>query len=307
MGVGHGHGHGGAVTAAGAYRRRLAVVLGITSTVLVVEVVGAFLSGSLALLADAGHMLTDASGIALTLFAVWVAQRPASSKRTFGFQRAEVLAALANAVLLLVVGGFVVVEGVRRLIEPPEVGSTTVMIFGAIGLVANVVSLVILAQAQSASIGIRGAFLEVLNDAVGSGAVLVSGAVIALTGWQRADAIASLLIGLLIVPRTVKLLREAIDVLLEATPKGVDLDDVRKHLCETPGVVDVHDLHAWTITSGAPVLSAHVVVADERLECGSGTVLDALQRCVAGHFDVEHSTFQLEPAGHADHEPGAHV
>jgi cobalt-zinc-cadmium efflux system protein len=305
MGAGHGHGHGGG-TAAGAHRNRLALVLGITTTILIVEVIGGLVSGSLALLADAGHMLTDATGVALTLLAIWVAQRPPSSRRTFGFQRAEVLAALVNAVLLLGVGGFVVVEGIRRLIEPPEVGTTAMIVFGLIGMVANAISLLILSRAQSESIGIRGAFLEVMSDALGSAAVVVAAIVIALTGWERADAIASLGIGLLIVPRTLKLLKEAVEVLLEATPKGVDLDDVRKHLCETPGVLEVHDLHAWTITSGAPVLSAHIVVADERLECGSGTVLDALQRCVAGHFDVEHSTFQLEVVGHADHEPGSH-
>lgn len=309
MGAGHQHGPTG--TAAGEHRKRLLVVLAITVTILLVEIVGAALSGSLALLADAGHMFTDAAGVALTLLAVWMAQRPATSRRTFGWQRAEVLAALVNAVLLLGVGGFVIYEGVRRLFDPPTVASTEMIVFGFVGLAGNAVAIWLLWTAQSGSLSMRGAFLEVVNDALGSVAVLVAAATIALTGWQRADAIASLLIGTLIIPRTWKLLREALDVLLEATPKNVDLEEVRTHLRETPGVVDVHDLHAWTITSGKPVLSAHVVVDailldPEKAPCGapagSASVLDALQHCVAGHFDVAHSTFQLEPAGHRDHE-----
>jgi cobalt-zinc-cadmium efflux system protein len=255
------------------------------------------------LLADAGHMATDAGGIALSLLAMWFAARPASPRRTFGFQRLEILAAVANALLLCGVGVYVVVEAVRRLADPPEVASGAVLLFGLIALVGSGCSMWLLRHAQAQSLNLRGAFLEVLSDMLGAVAVLVAGGVIALTGFLRADPIASVLIGLLIVPRSLKLLREAIDVLLEATPKGIDLHDVRRHLLAAPGVVDVHDLHAWTITSGMPVLSAHVVV-DESVV--GGQVLDRVCECLRGHFDIEHSTIQLEPAGHQRHEGLTH-
>jgi cobalt-zinc-cadmium efflux system protein len=285
------------------HRRRLAIVLGITCAVLAIEVAGAIVSDSLVLLADAGHMATDAGGIALSLLAMWFAARPASARRTFGFQRLEILAAVANALLLCGVGVYVVVEAVRRLADPPEVASGAVLLFGLIALVGSGCSMWLLRHAQAQSLNLRGAFLEVLSDMLGAVAVLVAGGVIALTGFLRADPIASVVIGLLIVPRSLRLLREAIDVLLEATPKGIDLHDVRRHLLAAPGVVDVHDLHAWTITSGMPVLSAHVVV-DESV--AGGQVLDRVCECLRGHFDIEHSTIQLEPAGHQRHEGLTH-
>jgi len=283
------------------------VVLAITLSVLGVEVVGALITGSLALLADAGHMLTDAAGIALALLAATLAQRPPTSARTFGWQRAEILAAVVNAVLLLGVAAFVLVEAVRRFDDPPEVEGGLMLAVAVVGLAANLVSLGLLGRASGESLNARGAYLEVLGDLLGSVAVIVAAVVISVTGFQRADVIASVLIGLMILPRTWALLREAVDVLLEATPKGVDLDAVRSHLVQTPGVVDVHDLHAWTITSGMPVLSAHVVVDDEVLRDGhGGRVLDRLGTCLAGHFDVEHCTFQLEASTHRDHELGLH-
>jgi len=283
------------------------VVLAITLSVLGVEVVGALITGSLALLADAGHMLTDAAGIALALLAATLAQRPPTSARTFGWQRAEILAAVVNAVLLLGVAAFVLVEAVRRFDDPPEVEGGLMLAVAVVGLAANLVSLGLLGRASGESLNARGAYLEVLGDLLGSVAVIVAAVVISVTGFQRADVIASVLIGLMILPRTWALLREAVDVLLEATPKGVDLDAVRSHLVQTPRVVDVHDLHAWTITSGMPVLSAHVVVDDEVLRDGhGGRVLDRLGTCLAGHFDVEHCTFQLEASTHRDHELGLH-
>ena len=285
------------------HRKRLALVLGITCTILVVEVVGAVLSGSLTLFADAGHMATDAGGIALSLLAMWFAARPSSPSRTFGSYRLEILAAVANALLLCAVGVYILVEAVLRLVEPPTVASGTMLVFGAIGLAANAVSLGLLRQGQAESLNVRGAFLEVLSDTFGSAAVLVAAGAIWLTGFQRADAIASAVVGALILPRTWRLIREALDVLLESAPKGIDLVEVRQHMLEERGVVEVHDLHAWTITSGMPVLSAHIVVADPS---SSGQVLDRLCECLRGHFDIDHSTIQVEPAGHRHHEGSTH-
>ncbi|MEU6058344.1 cation diffusion facilitator family transporter [Streptomyces sp. NPDC047097] len=308
MGAGHDHGHthGGTPptgTAAAAYRGRLRIALAITVAVMVAEIVGGLMADSLALIADAAHMATDAVGLAMALLAIHVAGRPASEKRTFGLARAEILAALANCLLLLGVGGFLLVEAVQRFITPADTKGGVALVFAAVGLVANMVSLSLLVRGRKQSLNVRGAYLEVLADALGSVTVLVAAGVILLTGWQAADPIASLVIGLMIVPRTVKLLRETLDVLLEAAPKGVDVGEVRQHLLDLPGVEDVHDLHAWTITSGMPVLSAHVVVSPETLDAvGHEKLLHELQGCLGDHFDVEHCTFQLEPSGHAAHE-----
>jgi cobalt-zinc-cadmium efflux system protein len=295
------HDHG--LSPAAAHRGRLRAVLALTVAVLLVEVAGAALSGSLALLADAGHVLADGAGIGLALLAIRFAARPASPQRTFGYYRLEILAAVVNAVLLFGVAGFVLVEAWRRLTEPPEVASGLMLAVAAAGLAANAGSMWLLRDAQRHSLNLRGAYLEVWGDLLGSVAVLAAAGVIAVTGFQAADPIASALIAVLILPRTWRLLREAVDVLLEAAPKGIDLAEVRRHLVETPGVTDVHDLHAWTITSGLPVLSVHVV-----LERGAdaGRVLDGLGDCLAGHFDIEHSTFQLEQPEHRGHEGATH-
>jgi cobalt-zinc-cadmium efflux system protein len=292
---------------AGAHRGRLLAVLLIGLAVLVVEVVGGLLTGSLALLADAGHMLSDVAGLSLALLAIWFAGRPATPGRTFGWYRAEILAAVVNAVLLLGVAVLVLAEAWRRLQDPPEVAGGAMLAVAVVGLAANTVSLLLLRRGQAESLNLRGAYLEVLGDLLGSVAVIVAAAVIALTGQRAADPIASALIGLLILPRTWKLLREAVDVLLEATPAGLDLEEVRRHIREAPGVVDCHDLHAWTITSGQPVLSAHVVVSEEVLAEGhGGRVLDALCSCLGAHFDLEHCTFQLESPSHRGHESPVH-
>jgi len=273
------------------HRGRLVVVLVLAIAVFVVELVGAAIANSLALLADAGHVLTDVSGIALALAAIWFAQRPASSNRTFGYLRAEILAAVANGALLLLVGALVLVEGVRRLSEPPEIMPGAMLAFGVVGLVANGASVLILRDTQRESLNMRGAYLEVLGDVGGSAAVIVAALVIALTGWTWADVAASIVIAALILPRTLSLLRDATNVLMEATPKGVDMAHVRQHILDAPGVVDCHDLHAWTITSGVNVVSAHVV-----LEKGADAAraLAELSDCLADDFDIEHSTFQLE-------------
>ncbi|MFD3436605.1 cation diffusion facilitator family transporter [Streptomyces sp. NPDC058685] len=308
MGAGHdhGHAHGGPPptgTAASAYKGRLRIALSITLGVMVLEIVGGVLADSLALIADAAHMATDAVGLAMALLAIHFANRPAGGNRTFGFARAEILAALANCVLLLGVGGFLLYEAVERFITPAETKGGLAIAFALVGLVANAVSLSLLMRGQKESLNVRGAYLEVLADTLGSLTVLVAATIILFTGWQAADPIASLVIGLMIVPRTLKLLRETLNVLLEAAPKGVDMAEVRTHLLGLQGVEDVHDLHAWTITSGMPVLSAHVVVDPDVLDAvGHEKLLHDLQGCVGGHFDVEHCTFQLEPVGHAEHE-----
>ncbi|MEV5436996.1 cation diffusion facilitator family transporter [Streptomyces sp. NPDC052682] len=306
MGAGHDHGHAhgaGGGTAASAYRGRLRAALSITLGVVVVYVVGGVLADSLALVADAAHMATDALGLGMALLAIHFANRPPSERRTFGYARAEILAALANCLLLLGVGGYVVYEAVQRFVTPAGTEGALTLAFGLVGLVANVVSLTLLMRGQKESLNVRGAFLEVAADTLGSVAVIVSALVILGTGWQAADPIASLVIALMIVPRTWKLLRETLDVLLEAAPKDVDMAEVRSHILALDGVEDVHDLHAWTITSGMPVLSAHVVVSSEVLTAlGHEKLLHELQGCLGDHFDVEHCTFQLEPGGHAEHE-----
>ncbi len=300
-----GHSHG--VTATGQHRRALITVLALSGLVAVAEVIGALVTGSLVLFADAAHMAADAAGLGLSLLAVYFAARPPAGRRTFGYARAEILAAMANAVLLLGMATFIIVDSIRRLMSPPGVNSGLLIVFGVIALAANAVSLLLLRGGQAESLNLRGAFLEVASDALGATAVIVTGIVIAATGFTRADPIFSLLIALLILPRTWRLLRETVDVLLEASPRDMDLSEVRRHMINLRGVRDVHELHAWTITSGLPVLSAHVVVDPEAFDDGRCFgMLDLLQDCLRGHFDVEHSTFQLEPAGHAAHERPMH-
>ena len=304
-GSGHGHSHGTADLAD--HRGRLAVVLAITVTVLVVEVVGAAISGSMALLADAGHMLTDVAGLSMAYLAAVLARRPATDARTWGYRRAEVIAAAAQAAVLLAVGLYVIVESIQRLLEPPEVEPGVMVVFGVIGLAGNIVGLLVLAGGRGANLNMRAAFLEVLNDALGSVAVLVAAVLIATAGWLRADAVASLVIGVLIIPRTVKLLRDSVNVLLEATPKGLDLAEVRARLLSLPHVHDVHDLHASQVATGLPVITAHVVVDDTCFHDGHlGSMLDEIQGALDVDFDVEHSTIQFEGAGHGAHEHETH-
>ncbi|GGM77308.1 cation diffusion facilitator family transporter [Dactylosporangium sucinum] len=303
------HQHDHATTATGAHRRTLAAVLGVSAVIFVVEVAGALLTGSLALLADAGHVLADAGGVALALGATLLAARPASGRRTFGWARAEILAAAVNGLLLCGIGGYVFVEGIRRLLlDQADVAPGGMALFGVIGLAGNLAGVALLYRARNASLNLRGAFLEVATDTATSVGVLVAAGVIALTGFTRADAIVSILIGLVIAPRAVRLLKEAVDILLEAAPPGIDLARIRAHITGLDHVLAVHDLHVSTVTSGLPVLTAHVVVDDSCFHDGHAPqLLDALQDCLAGHFDVAHSTFQLEPAGHADHEHPTHT
>ncbi|BDI21254.1 cation diffusion facilitator family transporter [Herbiconiux sp. L3-i23] len=290
-------------------RLRLAIALSLTSSVLIVELIGAAITGSLALLVDAAHMLTDAGGLAIALTAATLMLRPPTSRRTWGFRRLEVLAALAQAAVLLAVGVFAFIEGARRLFEPPELPSSELLVFGVIGLAANVLSILVLSSGRNSNLNLKAAFLEVLNDALGSVAVIVSALVITWTGWSGADAIAGMLISALIVPRTLLLMRDSSSVLLETTPKNLNLDEVRSHILRMPGVIEVHDLHASLIGTGLPILSAHVIVDDARFRDGSAPeLIRQLQDCVAQDFDVkiEHSTFQLEPADHGDREHTGH-
>ncbi|MET3951435.1 cation diffusion facilitator family transporter [Arthrobacter sp. UYEF36] len=308
MGHDHSHSHGLSATGTAKHRKRLVAVLAITLGVVLIQIAGALVSGSLALLADAGHMLSDAAGVFIALLAAWIATRPASDQRTYGYQRAEVLAALANALVLIVISVVIFTEAIRRLGSAPEV-QTDVMLYAAVlGAVANLVSLLILRGAQKESLNIRGAYLEVLGDLLGSFAVIAAALVIMVTGFQTADTIASIVIALMILPRAWHLLRDVVDVLLEATPKGVEVQMIREHILAVEGVVSVHDIHIWTITSGVPVFSAHVVVEDAALGArGADQILDKLVSCLGSHFDTEHCTFQLEPLSHAEHESHQHA
>lgn len=298
---GHSHGTGGV------NRRRLAIAFGLTASVLVAEVIGAIITGSLALLVDAAHMLTDAGGLLVALLAARLMERPATSRRTWGLRRAEVLAATAQAAVLLGVGIFVAVEAIQRFSQPAEIASAELLVFGIIGLIANVVSILVLAGGRRDNLNMRAAFLKVLNDALGSVAVIVAALVIMTTGFQQADSIAALLVGVLIIPRTIRLLRDAVDVLLESVPRGIDLDEVRQHLMREEHVVDVHDLHITQIASGLPVLTAHVIVEAGCFHDGHAPeITQSLQRCVGEHFPIaiEHATFQLE---HADADRRHHL
>lgn len=286
-------------------RRLLAISLALTATIMVVQVIGAILSGSLALLADAAHMFTDSSALVIALIASIVAARPADDRRTFGYQRAEVFGALINAIILIVLMVVVAVQGVGRLIDPgdAEVAGPLMLIVAVIGMLANAVSMWLLSAAQKTSINVRGAYLEVMGDLIGSAFVIVAAVVIVTTGWMPADAIASLLIAAMILPRAISLLREVFSVLAESAPKGMAVSEIRTHLKVYDGVVDVHDVHVWQLTRGAPVFTAHVAVDPAVLAEGrSAQLLQQLQSCLADHFDVEHSTFQLEPAGHDECE-----
>ncbi|MGN6218291.1 MAG: cation diffusion facilitator family transporter [Microbacterium sp.] len=289
-------------------RRLLAISLAITSTVMVVQVVGAILSGSLALLADAAHMFTDAAALVVALIASTVAARPANDRRTFGYQRAEVFGALVNGIILILLSAWVAYEGIMRLLHPAdaEVQGGLMLVVAIVGLVANGVAMWLLSSAQRHSINVRGAYIEVMGDLIGSAAVIVAAIVVVTTGWDQADAIASLFIAAMIVPRAFSLLREVVSVFAESAPQGTRVQDIRAHILGAPGVVDVHDVHVWQLTRGAPVFTAHVVVEEAALADGRAAgILSGLQSCLSEHFDVEHSTFQLEPAGHVEHDAHA--
>jgi cobalt-zinc-cadmium efflux system protein len=285
-----GHGHARA-TAASRSRAVLAQTLALTCAFLVVELAAAFWTNSLALLADAGHMLTDAGALALALFATWIAARPPTPAKTYGYYRAEILAALVNALVLLVVAGAILTEAWQRVREPSPVLAGPMAVVAALGLGVNLVGAWLLHRDATASLNVRAAYLEVLSDALSSLAALVAAGVVLATGWVGADPLASALIALLIVPRTWTLLKQAVNVLLEGTPPHLALDEIEAAMCAVAGVRRVHDLHVWTLTSGREAMSAHVVVEDVR---ESDRLLDTLHALLHARFGIDHTTMQLE-------------
>jgi len=282
---------------------RLKLVFLLTAGFLAVEVAAAWVTGSLALLADAGHMLADVAAVAMALTAIRFGRRPADPARTYGYYRLEMLAALANGVLLLAMSGYLVFEAYRRFSDPPRFDGWVVLGVAIAGLLVNVAGAGMLAQAQKTSLNLRGAYLEVLSDLLGSVVVIVAAIVFLATGFGLIDVIASLFIGLFIVPRALSLTGQAVHVLLEGVPRDVDITDVRRHILETPGVESVHDLHVWNLTSGMNVMSAHVVI---QAGTSSEEILDALQGCLGDHFDIAHSTIQIESADRSAQERAGH-
>ncbi len=302
---GGGHAHG---VAADADVRYLTVALGLIASFLVGEVVAAALSGSLALFGDAGHMLTDVVALAGSVWAARLAARPASGIWTFGLKRAEILSAAGNGVTLAVIAVVITIEAIRRLVAPPGVDGAVVLAVALVGAAVNVAATAVLARANRTSLNVKGAFAHIVTDLYAFAGTAVAGLVIVVAGWTRADAVASLLVAALMAHAAWGLVRDAGRILLEAAPDDVALDQVRAHIVGVEHVLGVHDLHAWTVTSNLPTLSAHVVVEDHCFASGHAPqILDALQACLGEHFDVEHSTFQLEPASHVAHEHGQHA
>jgi cobalt-zinc-cadmium efflux system protein len=274
-------------------RRALAGALCLIVVFMVVEVVAGLLAGSLAVLADAGHMLSDSASLGLALVAVWLAGRPATPQRSFGFRRAEILAALANGVTLVVVAIWIFVEAIGRMSDPPGVDGAWVLVVGAIGLLVNLAAAGILSRAGSASLNVRGALLHVLADLWGSVGVIVAGVVILTTGWELADPIVAMLIGVLILASAWRLLAESVSILLEATPAGLSAEEVGRAIVELPRVVEVHDLHIWTITSGFAALSAHVLV-EPGADCHD--LRRRIEVVLRERFDLDHTTLQVDHA-----------
>jgi cobalt-zinc-cadmium efflux system protein len=300
-----GHTHG---SSREADRRYLSLALALIVAFMVVEIVIALIAGSVALLADAGHMLTDALALAASLWAVRLALRPAKGQWSFGFQRAEILSAAVNGVTLLVAGAAIGIESIRRLVSGPTVEGGAVLAVAVAGIAVNLLAAWCLRRANRSSLNVAGSYAHIVTDLFAFIGTAVAGLVIVLTGFDRADPIASLVVVALMFRAAWGLLRDSGRILLEGAPKSVDLAGVREHLLEADHVIDVHDLHAWTVTSDLPALSAHVVVERGCFDDGHAPrILDELQACLIGHWDVEHSTFQLEPDGHADHEAGAHA
>jgi len=301
-----GHSHG---ISAGADQRYLISALVFLLVYMAAEVVVAFLSGSLALLSDAGHMLTDAGAIVVALWAMRLATRPARDAWTFGWKRAEILSALGNGVTMVAFAAVIAVEAIRRLVDShPHVQGGPVLVLALVGIVVNIGVAWLLARANRSSLNVEGAYQHILTDLYGFIGTVVAANVILITGWMKADAIASLVVVALMLHAAWGLLKESGRVLLEVAPSGTSIEEIRRHLIEVDHVRDVHDLHVWTVTSDLPSLSAHLVVDDDCFNDGHAPqILDEVQECLGGHFDVSHSTFQLEPRSHAEHEEGAHA
>lgn len=297
MGQGHGHAHGIGASAAGRHRRPLFIAFALTAGYMVVELVAGLVFGSLALLSDAAHMGTDVLGLGMALAAITLASRPATSQRTYGTYRLEVLAALANGLLLFGVAGYVLYEAIQRLSDPPDVPGLPLMVVAVLGLVVNLVSFRLLTAGSKESINLRGAYLEVLADMLGSVGVIVAAVVIYTTGWPYADPIVGAAIGLFILPRTWKLTAQALRILMQVAPPGMDVEEIRRRITELPDVLDVHDLHVWTLTSGVENATGHVVVSDD---ADYHDVLDRVLALLAEEYGITHTTIQCEPAHHED-------
>lgn len=292
MGAGHSHGATPPTgTAAGRYKTRLMGALALTTLFMAVEVVGGLWTGSLALLADAAHMLTDAGGLTLALLAIRFSERPATPQKTYGYVRMEVLSALANAVVLLLLTFYILYEAYQRFLNPPEILGGPMLVVAVVGLAVNLVSMRLLSAGSSESLNVKGAYFEVLADMLGSVGVLVAAGIVMLTGWKLADPIVGAGIGLFIVPRTWILLKQAIHILMEGTPPEVDISLLEGKLKEIPGVTAVHDLHVWTITSGVDAMSCHLVVTDM---VDTSKTLVAAKETMAVAFKITHTTIQVE-------------
>lgn len=282
------HEHG---TAASAHRGRLIAVLALTATFMVIEAVAGFLTDSLVLVADAGHMLTDVAGLSIALGAIWLAQRPANARKTYGYYRAEILGALLNAALLLGVSAYIFYEAFRRFMEPPEVPGTPLLVVAVAGLIVNLIGASLLMRGASESLNVRGAFLEVIGDLLGSVGAIAAGLVLITTGWKYADPIFAAAVGLFILPRTWHLMKGALDILFEGTPSHIDPREVEDAMRQHDGVQSVHDLHIWTVTSGFVALSGHVLVADN---ADRDDILVQLRASLSSRFDIDHITIQVE-------------
>lgn len=302
MGAGHNHSHSHAHPHDEAglgtrNRKRLAFAFAIAGSIVLAQAIGSIVTGSLALLTDTAHAAVDASGLLVALLAGRLATKPATDRHTWGYRRIEVLAALAQATLLLAVGIYTAIEAVQRFFAPAEIPSSELLFFGVLGLLANLAAMIVLMGGRRANFNMRAAFLEVLNDALGSVGVIVAAIVISTTGFMQADSIAGVFIAILIVPRAFTLMKDTTAVLMEFTPEGLDLERVREHIRALPHVKDVHDVHATTVATGLPTLSAHIIVEDKCFHDGhAADMLIAVRECVAKHFDVsiQHSTFQIE-------------
>jgi cobalt-zinc-cadmium efflux system protein len=283
-------------SAASGHRGRLTAVLILTTIYMLAEVLGGLWTGSLALVADAGHMLTDAFGLGMALAAIWFSQRPATAAKTYGFYRTEILAAMANGVLLFGVAGYILYEAWSRFQQPEAINSVPMLVVAIGGLVVNLIGAKLLHGASEESLNARGAFLEVLSDLMGSIGVIVAAIVIYFTGWWQVDPIVSVLIGLFILPRTWGLMKSALDVLLESVPSGVDLEAIEEAMQAVSGVQSVHDLHVWSITSGFVAMSAHIT-GDGR---PSTDILHDVQAMLLERFKIQHATLQVEAEDHTD-------
>ncbi len=295
------HDHHHHDTARGKNSRALAITLALTASFTVVEVVGGLLTGSLALLADAGHMLSDNLSLAVALFAAWLAGRPETPERSFGYKRAEILAALANGVTLVAISIWIFIEAISRLREPPEVPGVPVLAIAVLGLVVNAVGVVVLSRSGGESLNVRGALRHVVADALGSAGVIVAALVIIFTGWRYADPVASIAIAVLILGSSWSLLRDSTNVLLEGAPRDIDVESVGREMVGADGVMEVHDLHVWEITSGFPALSAHILVGQNEDCHARRRELEAL---LEREYGISHTTLQVDHAG--DHESETH-